>query len=177
MLNLQTRGVPRLIARAVAWLVTAAGVGSTFIPGAGPWRFDERLAPETSATSHDPERCLIERAWFDTRPRLRVDGPTFGWVDSAFGVCAQLNAPGFLESITTPVLIGSPQQESFVSPRAARAAAARLPVCRLVEFPESRHEIFLENDAIRDRWLAEIDAFISAHIRPMPQPQRAVGCP
>jgi len=36
-----------------------------------------------------------------------------------------------------------------------------LPDCTLVEFPDSKHEPFLERDTIRNRWFATIDRFVS----------------
>jgi alpha-beta hydrolase superfamily lysophospholipase len=39
-----------------------------------------------------------------------------------------------------------------------------LPDCTLVEFPDSKHEPFLERDAIRNSWFAEIDHFIAERL-------------
>jgi alpha-beta hydrolase superfamily lysophospholipase len=35
------------------------------------------------------------------------------------------------------------------------------PDCTLVEFPDSKHEPFLERDTIRDPWFAVIDNFFA----------------
>lgn len=156
-------GIPRTAARVFAWLATTLGFAKAFIPGTGPWRFNERLTPETSPTSHDPERCLIQRTWFEAQPRLRVDGPTFGWLNAAFKVTDRFGSKGYLEHITTPILMGSAGRERFVSPRKHRRAAKRLPHCRLIEFPTAKHELFLEADNYRSVWFAEIDAFLAAH--------------
>jgi lysophospholipase len=155
---------PEFAARALARSATAAGFGKTFIPGAGPWKFNRLLTALTSPVSHDPERCLVQRSWFESSPRLRVDGLTYGWLDAAFAFGDRLMAPGFLEAISTPILIGSASREFFVNPKRHRQATARLPRCKLVSFAGARHELFMEADHYRGPWFAEIDAFIAAHI-------------
>ena len=44
--------------------------------------------------------------------------------------------------------------------RAAIATTARLPDARAIRFPDAAHEILRERDAVRDRALAAIDAFL-----------------
>lgn len=165
MLGIETGPVPTAAARALAKTGMATGFGKYFIPGAGPWQFNTLLTPRTSLTSHDPERGLIQRSWFETHPRLRVDGFTYGWLQAAFRLTARFDAPGFLEGVTTPLLLGSAGREFFVNPKRHRRAAARLPHCRLSAFPESKHELFMEADTFRDAWFAEIDAFIAERFR------------
>jgi alpha-beta hydrolase superfamily lysophospholipase len=43
-----------------------------------------------------------------------------------------------------------------------------LPDCTLVEFPDSKHEPFLERDPIRDRWLDAIDRFVAERLARKP---------
>ena len=47
---------------------------------------------------------------------------------------------------------------------AQRRAAHLLPNCTLVELPESKHDPFLERDAIRDYWLSCLDRFIAERL-------------
>jgi alpha-beta hydrolase superfamily lysophospholipase len=39
-----------------------------------------------------------------------------------------------------------------------------LPDCTLVEFPDSKHEPFLERDMIRDSWFAAIENFFAERL-------------
>jgi hypothetical protein len=71
----------------------------------------------------------------------------------------------FLAGIDTPILLAGAGIETFLCPEAHHRAARLLPDCSLVEFPESKHEPFLERDAIRDRWFAAIDQFVAASLR------------
>lgn len=161
MLEINT-GLPHVIARGLAWLASRLGCSNLFLPGTGPWKFDQGLTADTSPVSQDADRCLVQRTWFEARPRLRVDGPTYGWLNAAFHLTSRFKAAGFLEAVRTPILLGSAGRERFVSPRIHRRAAKRLTCCRLVEFAQAKHELFMEADVYRQPWLAEIEAFGTA---------------
>ncbi len=60
--------------------------------------------------------------------------------------------------------MASAVQEFFVSPAAQRRAARYLPDCQLAEFSDARHELFMEDDTVRDRWFAAIDDFIATRV-------------
>jgi lysophospholipase len=160
MLGLATGGIPLRSARFIAAAASLFGLGSMFVPGARLWHSDASQSPSHSRTSSDPERCRIHQAWFASRPELSVDGPTYGWLDAAFRLTERVQRDEFLARIETPILIGSAGIESFVDPRAHRHAVSRLRDCAFVELPHSKHEPFLETDAIRDRWFTAIDHFL-----------------
>jgi lysophospholipase len=166
MLGIRTGRLPRRLARCLTGAARASGLGLCFIPGAGPWRPDRIPSPEGSRISSDPERCRLQYGWFSAHARLRVDEPTFGWLDEAFRLVSRIGKPEFLSGIEIPVLLASAGIEAFVEPEAHRRAARLLPDCTLVEFPDSKHEPFLETDAIRNRWLDAIDLFVGERVAP-----------
>jgi lysophospholipase len=165
MLGINAGGLPPALMRCMTGLVRATGLGICFIPGAGRWGLDRSPTPELSRVSNDPERCRLQYAWFSTGTALRVDAPTWGWLDSALSLVARMAKERFLAGIDTPILLASAGIETFLCPEAHHRAARLLPDCTLVEFPESKHEPFLERDAIRDRWFAAIDKFVAASLR------------
>jgi lysophospholipase len=164
MVGLRTGRVPPTLFRFITRPARVAGLGFCFIPGAHKWRPDRRPSPETSRVTTDAERCGLRHAWFSADPRLRLDQATYGWVDSALGLVARISKPDFLAGIHTPILMGRPGREVVVSPAAQRRAARLLPNCTLVELPESKHDPFLERDAIRDYWLSCLDRFIAERL-------------
>jgi lysophospholipase len=164
MLGIRAAGLPPALMRCMTGFVRAAGLGICFIPGAGRWRPDRIPTPERSRVSSDPERCRLQYAWFSANTTLRVDAPTWGWLDSALRLVNRTAKKKFLAGIDTPILLASAGIESFLRPEAHRRAAQLLPDCRLVEFPDSKHEPFLERDPIRDRWFAAIDRFIAERL-------------
>jgi lysophospholipase len=164
MLGIRTGSLPPAFVRHVSGAVRISGLGFCFVPGAGRWRPERVPSPERSRTSTDPDRCRLQYTWFLERAALRVDEPTWGWLDSALRLVARITREEFLAGIDTPILLASAGQETFVSPEAHRRAAELLPDCTLVEFPHSKHEPFLERDEIRQSWLAAVDRFVAEHL-------------
>jgi lysophospholipase len=161
MLGIGIGGLSPALMRCVTGLARATGLGICFVPGARRWRSDRIPTPERSRVSNDPERCRLQYAWFSADTALRVDAPTWGWLDSALRLAARIAKKEFLAGIDTPILLASAGIETFLRPEAHRRAARLLPDCTLVEFPDSKHEPFLELDAIRDSWFEAIDRFVA----------------
>ena len=164
MLGFRAGGLPLALVRCVTGAARASGLGLCFVPGARPWSPDRFPSPERSRVSNDPERCRLQYAWFLAHAGLRVDEPTYGWLDASLRLAARLARREFLAGISTPILLASAGVETFLAPESHRRAARLLPDCTLVEFPDSKHEPFLERDAIRDAWLAAIDRFVGQRL-------------
>jgi lysophospholipase len=164
MLGIRTGGLPPALMRCITGLTRATGLGICFVPGASRWSPDRIPTPERSRVSNDPDRCRLQYAWFSAYTALRVDAPTWGWLDTALRLAARMAKNEFLAGINTPILLASAGLETFLSPEAHRRAARLLPDCTLVEFPDSKHEPFLERDAIRDSWFAAIDRFVAERL-------------
>jgi lysophospholipase len=164
MLGIRTAGLPPALMRYITRLVRTTGLGICYVPGANRWSPDRIPTPERSRVSNDPERCRLQYAWFSADTALRVGAPTWGWLDTALRLTARTAKKEFLAGIDTPILLASAGIETFLRPEAHHRAARLLPDCTLVEFPESKHEPFLEGDAIRDRWFAAIDQFVAERL-------------
>jgi lysophospholipase len=164
MLAIRTGGMPPSLVRSITGIARISGLGICFVPGAGAWQPDRVPSPERSRVSNDPERCRLQYAWFLARAALRHDEPTWGWLDAALRLAARIGRKEFLCGIDTPILLASAGLESFVLPESHRRAAQLLPDCTLVEFPDSKHEPFLERDPIRNSWLEAIDRFIADRV-------------
>lgn len=164
MLGLRIGKVPPSALRCVTGPLRVSGLGVGFIPGTPPWRADRPPSPATSRTSSDPVRCRVRHAWIAAQPELRLGRPTYAWLDAALGLVSRINRPEFLAGIRTPVLIGSAGRDVVVSLAAQRRVAAMLPNAILVNLPDSKHEPFLEHDAIRAAWFGQIDRFLAAEL-------------
>jgi lysophospholipase len=162
MLALNTMRVPPRLARIMATTAVALRFGHAIVPGTRTWPVDPKSGPERSNTSGDDARCRVQATWFAARPELRIDGVTFAWLGQALDLCRRFEDGQLLSGIAAPVLIGSAGVDYFVDPNAHRRAAGILPNCTHVVFPDAKHELFMEGDGIRDRWLAEIDRFLHA---------------
>jgi len=169
MLGLLRGRTPPVLLRAVTGPVRLSGLGICRLPGTYRWHPDRPPTPERSRISSDAERCRIRHAWLSSDPGLRLDQPTYGWLDPALSLIARLGKRRFLAGITTPILLGTAGHEHVVAPAAHYRAARLLPDCTLVELPESKHEPFLERDPIRNFWFDRIDRFIGERLN-LPRP-------
>jgi lysophospholipase len=166
MLAIRTGPIPSPAARLITGAARVSGLGMWVLPGVKRWGPGREPSPEKSRISSDAERCRLQYAWFMARPELRVGGPTLGWLDAALRLVARIEREEFLAGVRTPILMASPGRDRIVPGAAHRRAARLLPDCTLVELPESKHEPFLEADAIRDRWLTAIDGFLAERFAP-----------
>jgi lysophospholipase len=160
MLALATGRVPADVAYAISTTAVRLGLGHALVPGTRTWPVATDIAPERSRTSSDAIRCRVQPSWFAARPQLRIAGVTFAWLGTAIELCRRFDDPRMLAGITTPVLIGTSGVDHFVAADAHHRAASLLPHCRHGVFADAKHELFMERDAIRSRWLAEIDRFL-----------------
>ena len=137
MLGLPLGRVPQASLRAITVPMRIAGLGARLVPGAKRrWPPGRLPSPELSRATSDPERCRLHHAWYAADPGLRLDGPTFGWVDAALAILGRIGKAEFLSDIATPIMIGSAGRDAVVSRTAHRRAARLLPNCQLVELPE-----------------------------------------
>lgn len=133
-------------------------------PARAAWKGNERPHTRMSRAAlltHDDGRYADELWWQEQDPRLLTGPPSWRWLSQAFASTAALNASPRLEGVTTPTLLLVAEADKLVGPKAAIAVARRLPDARVVRFgAEAAHELLREEDRVRDRALAEIDAFL-----------------
>lgn len=158
MFGLRIGRLPPAALRCVTGPIRFSGLGTGYIPGTPRWR-NRAPTPATSRASSDPERCRLRYAWQAANPALRLGRATYSWLDAALGLIARIGKPEFLAGIATPILIGIAGRDVVVSVKAQRRAARLLPNCTAADLPDSKHQPFLERDAVRNAWLAHIDRF------------------
>jgi len=162
MHDINLRGLPGGLARGLAAAACALGFGRRYAFGQGD--YDPREAAFAgNAISSDPRRYAVFHDAYRDRPELRVGGVSFGWLRAAFRAADAVRIGEPLDRVRAPVLLLSASGDRVVDPRAQAAVARRLPDCTLVSYPDARHEVLMECDAIRDRVWADIDAFLARH--------------
>jgi len=160
MLAISTRGYPGWLTRLVTALYSGLGFGGDFAWGmAGRDPF--LITFDTQLVTSDAARFARVQDFLKDYPDLRLAGPTWGWIEAAYRSMMRVNAPGYAEAIPMPVLICGAGKDRIVLTDAERAFAARMPLGEYLDFPDSEHEILMENDAIRARFWAAFDAFLA----------------
>jgi lysophospholipase len=130
---------------------------------------DTRYAPTTGPydpgkhpfagndVTHDERRYDFTAQWFAADPRLRLGGPTIGWVRQAYRSFDTIDAPGYLERLTLPVLIVSAGHDTVVDTATHTRAVARIAGARHAIVEGARHEILLETDDLRAQFWDAFD--------------------
>ena len=134
-------------------------------PARPAWKGNEKpYTTETRASllTHDPDRYADEIWWQTHDSSILTGPPSWRWVVEGFRSIRELAADPRLQAIPVPILMLVAEHDGLIDAGAALALAPNLPDVHLVTFgKESAHEILREVDAVRDRALGEIDAFLT----------------
>ena len=95
------------------------------------------------------------------RPDLEIGAPTVRWVAAAMRAMARAARDDFPGGIKIPVLMLAAGRDGVVSTNATEQLGLRMRTGRHMIVPGARHELFMENDAIRAQVFAAFDAFIT----------------
>ncbi len=153
------RGLDRLMGTIVR-LVGACGWTERYAPGKGD--YDDRIATVRAyLMSTDTRRVRFQEELWPGEETNRLGGVTWGWLRASLDSCAVLRRPGYLEALPYPTLLALAGRDVLVSNRAARRAAARMPVCHVVRYNNAMHEILMERDETRDCFFADFDRLVS----------------
>ncbi len=144
----------------VAWFISSVGTrlgfGRSYVIGTGPYT-DEGDAFATNRVTGSLARWRINHELWATRRDLPIGGPTFQWLNEATWATYLLRRDAHL--LVTPTLIFQAGDEHFVVNAAQNYVCQRAANCRIVLFPEAKHEIFSEVDSIRDSAIEQTLAF------------------
>ncbi|MCB9991886.1 MAG: alpha/beta hydrolase [Rhodospirillales bacterium] len=127
------------------------------------WRPEMRDATKNDIHSSDPARKAVHNSWCQFDPALQVGQVTYGWLHEANISCLKLQKKGFLETVETPCLFALAGKDRLVDNAAARKAIARMPNARIQEIPGAKHEILMETDDIRNRFLEAFDELLKSN--------------
>jgi lysophospholipase len=159
MLGISARGFPTPLVRLVTTLQTAFGQADEFAWGMAAR--DPRLVDfNTQLCTSDRARFARTQEIVKANPSIRLAGPTWGWIEATHRSMARVTAPGFAESIQTPLLIVGAGRDRIVRVEAERDFVRRLPHGTYLELADAEHEILMESDAIRARFWGAFDEFV-----------------
>jgi lysophospholipase len=159
MIDVSTRGYPRIVARAVTAAYCSFGRGKEFAWGMAE-RDPLKIDFDAQLCTTDVKRYARTQDILLAHPHIRLAGPTWNWIAAATRSMRQVRRRGYAEAINTPVLIVGSGRDRIVLKEAGREFAARLPNGKYVELEDSEHEILMEKDSIRARFWQEFDAFV-----------------
>lgn len=163
MCDILTPGFPRAVAEKLADAARLGHFLGSYTPGAGDWNPKEEPF-EGNKLTHDRTRFGVMPEIFKNNPAMRMGAQTYGWVRAAFKSIKVLNEENYLKAIKTPVLMGIAGEDQVVKADASRRAATLIPNCRVIEFKEAKHELWMEEDKLRNAWLASVEKFLDERV-------------
>ena len=131
----------------------------SYAPGQGPPGAKDDVFAGNTLTS-DEERFNVMVAAWRMMPKLRLGGVTFNWLNEALRSMEAVQAPGRLEAISIPVMLGMATHDRIVDPAIYPAMITRLARGTLVEVTGAEHEILREQDHHRQAFWSGFDQFI-----------------
>lgn len=159
MLGLQTRGQPRPLARALAWVMSRVNATGYIMGDPG-----DPHGPDfaSNIVTHDPQRYARNVHFFLAEPDLQLGAGTWGWLDFAFSASEWLKSNAGVTKIDFPVLALGAGKEKLVSNEDQVEIIARIPKGRRLEIPGAFHELLQETDDVRAVFWREFDAVTAA---------------
>ncbi|MAN73432.1 MAG: alpha/beta hydrolase [Henriciella sp.] len=150
-------GLPvNLAVRYLIWAMRAVGRDGDYARQPGP--------PETfesNIVTHDRKRWQLQRDLIAAAPELEVGPMTWGWLGASLDILNETRKPALLRGIECPVFVASAGEEALVDNKAHGRVVRHLPDCTHITIEGARHEILMEEDAMRDQFWAGFDAFLT----------------
>jgi lysophospholipase len=157
MWRLHMKAATRELTARMTRLAYLAGLGGRLTPGARAEPTAIAVDFEANALTSDPEVFAWCLAQITAHPELALGGPSMQWTSAALQEMARL-AIAPLPVLPTLVLLGG--VETVVSSAMIRRQVARMSRGELADFPEARHELFMERPDIAAEVWDRIDRFL-----------------
>ena len=145
---------------ALGEVLSFMGLGRVPVGRAADKPASEMPFPGNPVTS-DLTRFMRSVDVLKARPDLEIGAPTLRWVAAAMRAMAQAALDDFPGGIRIPVLMLAAGRDGVVSTAATEQLGLRMRTGRHMIVPAARHELFMENDAVRAQVFAAFDAFIT----------------
>ena len=155
MIRIKTSPYPEPVAHLMIKLLHAAGFGAGYAPGKHD--HDPKESFEGNPVTSSRERWEANEAVWTSHPDAVLGGPSVDWVNQALDTTATIR--GHKEPVPVPVLVFQAGQDAFVMNPSRSELHRIFPNVRIICFPDSKHEILMERDAVRDKAIGEIAGF------------------
>lgn len=131
-----------------------------YVPRGRDWHETMRKSDGSDIFSSDPVRDALHNEWCRAYPELQIGSPTYRWLFEAVKSCRTLKNQ--LADIDVPVMLACAEKDAVVDNQAIMHAAAVLPKSTLLTLSDAHHELLMERDAIRDRFLEGFDKMLAS---------------
>ncbi len=148
--------------RFTSWLASTLywlGFAKSFVPVGGETSVSTKPFARNRLSS-DPIRYGRASDTASALGPAAIGAPTIGWMRAAFRVMKKLGHKDTLNGIRTPFLLFAAGSDRVCDAHTIELAAQHLKNGTALRIPNSRHEMLLETDSVRDAFWSAFDAFI-----------------
>ena len=151
MFDIHTKGIPKPLARFVAWLACKLGGKQCYAFGQKNY-----LAEEFSINSltNSEYRYKLFREIYRSDSVLQLGGVTYGWLHTVFQFIDKLD-----QQLAIPLFIASAENDTVVDNQAQVELVHRQNNAVLQTFAGAKHELLFEQDPIRQAVLSRFYQF------------------
>lgn len=153
------QNIPDSIATATTTALKALSP-SSYAPLGGDWNRDIRDHGSYISFSSDTIRAKVHNEWMLENPELQIGHITHEWLHDAHQACLEVQKKDFLKEVNIPYLVALAGHEYFVDNKKARQVFRNIDNAMILEFPEARHEILMEKEQIRSRFMTNLYSLI-----------------
>ncbi len=149
MLGLSFGKLPLPVVSAVMAVKCVGNVGKEAL---GPVEeFPEERFEDSAATAECRFQYYSSRRKTDSK--LQTCSASARWVREAIRACARVCSPRQMAQIRIPVLLLQAGRDAYVKNASQDLFASKVPGCRIVRFPELKHELYMsEQNDLRSYW-------------------------
>jgi lysophospholipase len=151
-----------LIARAISGFYRLLGKADRWNPFQG--EAERPGDAETNDVTNDFDRFRRTGTLYITDPQLQVNGASLDWFAAADKAMSDTRRTAFLASIATPLFIATAGQEKLVDNRAHAHVLAHVQNGTGKTYADGMHELMMEKDAVRERFINDVVAFFDAQL-------------
>jgi lysophospholipase len=138
--------------------------GENYVLGGKDWTLHPDVTDSSATLTSDPNRGSLHNVYSEAMEAARIGNVTYKWLNEAIKSCLIARKRKALESITIPTLFAVAEHEKLVINSHIKRTAKITPNARCIVMQGSKHEILMEKDAIRDKFLNEFYTDIQEHI-------------
>ena len=159
LLDINTGGYSKAMARVISAWACKVGLGSTFVLGHNAIN-PLREPFEGNMLTRNRQAFFKHRKLQKDNPALSIGGVTYGWIDATFKSIDLLMRAEQWRTIGIPILIISAGEDVVVDNSRITEALSWLPQGRLKIYKTARHQILTETDDIMKQFWRDIDEFM-----------------
>ena len=160
LIDFNTGNYSRLSSPTLAIALAKFREPNDYIPNGGPWSELKHQFNSNNKT-HDRQRHRIQKELLKNNPQLRAGDPRLQWVLHAYPAVKQMKNKDILGGIITPIQFSIAGQDTVVSVKEQKLIIPKLPNAFSKTYERSKHEIWIEEDAIRRKWLDNATQFMN----------------